>query len=81
METKKSITLVLILILSIELIQSKTFEEAMDEYMVVIRKIGTGICSSRKFQTLTMHAKSCTKNSLSQSQFLAKLVFKFITYY
>ena len=75
-----SIKLVIILILSIGLVQSKTFEKAMEEYVEVIKKIGTGICSSRKFQGLSTQAQSCAKNSLSQSQFLTKFASKFIIF-
>ena len=78
MEVKKSIKLFIIFINSIGLVQSKTFEEAADEYLVVIKKIGTGICSSNKFQTLSKDAESCAKNSLSQAYFLNKFVSKFI---
>ena len=81
METNKSLKLAIILILSIAgLVQSKTFDEAKDEYVEVILKIGTGICSERKFQTLSTNAKTCTKNTAEQSVFLTKFVSKFIIY-
>ena len=81
METNKSLKLAIILILSIAgLVQSKTFDEAMEEYVEVILKIGTGICSERKFQALSTNAKTCTKNTAEQSVFLTKFVPKFIIY-
>ena len=80
METNKSLKLAIILILSTGLVQPKTFDEAMDEYVKVILKIGTGICSEWKFQTLSTNAKTCTKNTAEQSVFLTKFVPKFIIY-
>ena len=80
METNKSLKLAIILILSTGLVQSKTFDEAKDEYVEVILKIGTGICSERKFQALSTNAKTCTKNTAEQSVFLNKFVSKFIIY-
>ena len=41
------------------LVQCKSFEEAMDEFVEVIREIGTGICPESKFEELLDDAKEC----------------------
>lgn len=58
--------LITILILSIGLVQSKTFEDAYVEYVALLRKIGTGICPMWKFETLAKDAKICLETLGSQ---------------
>ena len=68
-KTKMSMKLLLILILSIGLVQSKTFDDAFDEFIEFYKKHGTGTCSSWKFQTLTTTSKICVKSMESQLTF------------
>ena len=62
------IKVILILTLSCapSLVQSKSFEEAMDEFIEVISEIGTGICSGSKFEEMLNNAKECQQLKRSE---------------
>ena len=68
------IKLVIILTLSshwgggIGLVQSKSFEEAMDELLETVSDIGTGICTPSHFKELFTKGNECQE--MKQAQFV-----------
>ena len=61
MQTKSFLGVFMCMMLGLSLIQADTnYDNARIEFMDVIEKIGTGLCSSRKWEGLFSNSKECS---------------------
>ena len=61
MQTKSFLGLFMCIMLGLSLVQADAnLDNAMKDFMDVIEKIGTGLCSSRKWEGLFSNSKECS---------------------